>query len=101
MLNWDDPLAAALPAARHPAPPPAPFELDAEPSPRTTQASAHDTRAHVRPGRGLVANDALMTTAGAAPVVEAPCDRLPQALSETSRAAVARLVRRREVMGFS
>ncbi len=29
----------------------------------------HDTAGHVRPGRGVVANEALMATAGAAPVV--------------------------------
>jgi len=59
MLNWDDPLAAATPGTTPSRVPPA-----AEPALR-----AHDTAAHVRPGRGVVSNAALMATAGDAPVV--------------------------------
>ena len=39
------------------------------PPPAEPLVRAHDTSAHVRPGRGVVANDALMATAGDAPVV--------------------------------
>ncbi|WP_295428832.1 ribonucleotide-diphosphate reductase subunit beta [uncultured Thiodictyon sp.] len=76
MLNWDDPLAATPPAARRPPPPaahavgPAPLGGSARPAPAATRWSAHDTSAHARPGRGLVANETLMTTAGSAPVVD-------------------------------
>ncbi len=85
MLNWDDPLAA-LPTDRRPAPPPSAFDRAAAARPERTGtvsrlttpttvpeaplAYPHDTRSHVRPGQGLVANAALMTTAGAAPVVD-------------------------------
>jgi ribonucleoside-diphosphate reductase beta chain len=76
MLNWDDPLAALPNSREEPRMPPAgeapklspvvahPF---AEPQ---AQIQAHDTADHVRPGSGVVANDALMATAGAAPVVD-------------------------------
>ena len=80
MLNWDDPLSAARPpragsAARRLRPR---TRHDADDAPQGTgsafrvgrSASPHDTRPHVRPGQGLVANAALMTTAGAAPVVD-------------------------------
>jgi ribonucleoside-diphosphate reductase beta chain len=67
MLNWDDPLALTRPAARTPtsgAPRPTPSQ------PAPTRWGAHDTSAHVRPGRGMVENATLMTTAGSAPVVD-------------------------------
>ncbi len=74
MLNWDDPLAT--PSA--PKAPPAAMEVPKQASPQPVarpdqpagRLSAHDTSVHVRPGLGLVANDTLMATAGAAPVVD-------------------------------
>ncbi len=74
MLNWDDPLAT--PSA--PKAPPAAMEVPNQASPQPVarpdrsagRLSAHDTSVHVRPGLGLVANDTLMATAGAAPVVD-------------------------------
>jgi ribonucleoside-diphosphate reductase beta chain len=81
MLNWDDPLSAAPPAASRWAPPPAPFDDEAPSgrgkttpgassiSPSVNQANALDPWSPIRPGHGLVTNEALMTTAGAAPVV--------------------------------
>jgi ribonucleoside-diphosphate reductase beta chain len=87
MLNWDDPLAALVkPAAQGPAqtsgqtmPPPAPVVFDEPAEPRKRNAAGelmdpiairpHDTAGHVRPGQGVVGNEALMATAGAAPVV--------------------------------
>jgi ribonucleoside-diphosphate reductase beta chain len=93
MLNWDDPFAAlpkpaagrTTPAGGQTMPPPAPAlfdEPDETPRRETAESRAalwqvqgrggarpHDTAGHVRPGRGLVGNEALMATAGAAPVV--------------------------------
>ena len=78
MLNWDDPLAAASPSATGPValePSRALLAdtLDAEPepgrSPRHQPMRPHQTGAHARPGQGLMENDVLMASAGAAPVV--------------------------------
>ena len=89
MLDWDDPLAVAKPTTRQAPSPAAP--VDNEPAvPRSqgisagpislpafamasqaaTRWSPHDTRAHVRPGQGVVANETLMTTAGKPPMVD-------------------------------
>ncbi|MEA3276356.1 MAG: ribonucleotide-diphosphate reductase subunit beta [Pseudomonadota bacterium] len=85
MLNWDDPLATGHPQAE--AEPKMPLaaetapeiEPESEPDERPWFAQdipvqpalqAHDTAVHVRPGQGVVANDVLMATAGAAPVVD-------------------------------
>ncbi|QEY33503.1 ribonucleotide-diphosphate reductase subunit beta [Synechococcus sp. RSCCF101] len=65
MLNWDDPLSGATATA------PSPAEAPAE-SPREAPRAATATITldpPVRPGDGVVSNDALMATAGAAPVV--------------------------------
>ncbi len=77
MLNWDDPLAAlpasGLKAPPRPAPIGAPLEGEVqlvESEPPALELSAHDTSVQIRPGRRLVANEALMATAGAAPVVD-------------------------------
>ena len=99
MLNWDDPLSAAKPQATATAgpkmpppcaqPDPKPMAPPAgeedswfHPEPQAVQTitdgtldptpvlRAHDTTAHVRPGRGVVANASLMATAGGAPVVD-------------------------------
>ena len=74
MLNWDDPLAAALPAStgRAPAPRFFPSEDERETAPRRQPAEAAPAptaRPPVRPGQGIVDNPALMATAGAAPSV--------------------------------
>ncbi len=76
MLNWDDPLAALSNKGEEPKMPPtgaapvsAPFDSYPVEEPQV-QLQAHDTAAHVRPGVGVVANDTLMATAGAAPVVD-------------------------------
>jgi ribonucleoside-diphosphate reductase beta chain len=86
MLNWDDPLATVRPdpEAEPTAPrywreggdhwlttthasPPTPTEArDARP----TTPQARHSAGQVRPGRGIVSNDALMATAGNAPVVD-------------------------------
>ncbi|WP_295459003.1 ribonucleotide-diphosphate reductase subunit beta [uncultured Thiodictyon sp.] len=71
MLNWDDPLAVTRPAAHSGST----ASLSGAPQPTQshqtpTRWSAHDTSAHVRPGRGVVENETLMTTAGSAPVVD-------------------------------
>ncbi len=75
MLNWDDPLATPAPNAK--AKPQAKLsDKDAhwfqqEAAPRLQRAiRAHDTGEQVRPGRGVVANEVLMATAGGAPVVD-------------------------------
>ena len=75
MLNWDDPLATAAPKPRN-----APPRVDGAAAdqddhdfalPATIgRLQAHATDGHVRPGQGVVANEALMSTAGAAPVVD-------------------------------
>jgi len=52
MLNWTIRLPPPRREARR-------GSAQAEPALR-----AHDTAAHVRPGRGVVSNDALMATAG-------------------------------------
>jgi ribonucleoside-diphosphate reductase beta chain len=76
MLNWDDPLAALSNKCDEPKmPPPGSVpELaaaDTHPIPGSrAELPAHDTMRHVRPGSGVVGNDALMSTAGAAPVVD-------------------------------
>ena len=89
MLNWDDPLAAVHPGATRQAPrvpdsdPRDPVLIEGsvahwgpadEPKVANhiepTRLQAHDTRAHVRPGLGVVGNESLMVTAGAAPVVD-------------------------------
>ena len=76
MLNWDDPLAALSSKREEPKMPPPNAIPEAAPigslpvaDPRA-DLQAHDTATHVRPGSGVVANDALMATAGAAPVVD-------------------------------
>ncbi len=67
MLNWDDPLAVAPPAPRNGTAAP---QFGADRPQAGTRRSAHDTSTHVRPGRGVVANETLMSTAGSAPVVD-------------------------------
>ncbi len=86
MLNWDDPLADLIPnkdaLAKMPSPSLAPATTNpiatsqgrkgfsyGPPSP-ATPLRPHDTASHARPGTGLVANEALMATAGSAPVVD-------------------------------
>ncbi|EGV27879.1 ribonucleotide reductase [Thiorhodococcus drewsii AZ1] len=73
MLNWDDPLSTSKPTAPQPAQSAQPRE--AQPATSTSavppRVRAQHTTGQVRPGQGLVANHALMTTAGAAPVVAA------------------------------
>ncbi|WP_295414003.1 ribonucleotide-diphosphate reductase subunit beta [uncultured Thiodictyon sp.] len=69
MLNWDDPLAVTRPAVRTASAVVQPARPTQSP-PAPTRWSAHDTSAHVRPGRGVVENETLMTTAGNAPVVD-------------------------------
>jgi ribonucleoside-diphosphate reductase beta chain len=66
MLNWDDPVATASPQPNA-LPEVQPHRELATPQPALR---AHDTARHVRPGKGVVANEALMVTAGAAPVVD-------------------------------
>ncbi len=75
MLNWDDPLAIPTPNAK--AKPQAKLSgedahwFQQESAPRLQSAiRAHDTGKHVRPGRGVVANEVLMASAGRAPVVD-------------------------------
>jgi len=79
MLNWDDPLATVKPRPRNAPARTAPpridgafadqqddnFELPAS----VDRLQARGTDGHVRPGQGVVANEVLMSTAGAAPVV--------------------------------
>lgn len=94
MLNWDDPLAAVGSSAkRQTASEPVPDhlidepDLELEPAPQAPLQSQQLQSAprQARPGQGLVSNDALMATAGAAPVVspdpfpaaKAPQDALP------------------------
>jgi ribonucleoside-diphosphate reductase beta chain len=95
MLNWDDPLAQINEQSQtEKAIPPAAagtagedgqggdWFSDSDPHHRAGAISAtalhpHDTAGHVRPGKGVVANEALMATAGSAPVVN-PNPRLPQ-----------------------
>ncbi|WP_295412861.1 hypothetical protein [uncultured Thiodictyon sp.] len=69
MLNWDDPLAVTRPAARTASAAVQPARPTQSP-PAPARWSAHDTSAHVRPGRGVVENATLMSTAGSAPVVD-------------------------------
>ena len=84
MLNWDDPLAAALPASARSTPPHrAPQSEDkgecAAPRRQPSEATPATTaRPPVRPGQGIVDNPALMATAGAAPSVN-PNPFAPQA----------------------
>ncbi len=97
MLNWDDPLATALPCATAKAPRISALHFAPEESAETRdtgasgamesdwapglapQRGAHAPSAPIRPGHGLVANEALMATAGAAPVVNPnPFDAEPE-----------------------
>ena len=95
MLNWDDPLAAALPAASTKGATRAALVplLDEALEQMTGGGTATSDPAcglgpfgghrgastQVRPGQGLVANETLMTTAGAAPVVNPnPFDAEPE-----------------------
>jgi ribonucleoside-diphosphate reductase beta chain len=68
MLNWDDPLAVAKPQSKA-APKVHAMPARRPPSPQPA-VRAHDTSSHVRPGKGVVENQALMATAGTAPVVD-------------------------------
>ncbi|EXJ14050.1 ribonucleotide-diphosphate reductase subunit beta [Imhoffiella purpurea] len=71
MLNWDDPLAAAKHTASKPVSG-EPFENASSRSTGLAAATAprpQEAGSQIRPGRGLVANQTLMATAGAAPVV--------------------------------
>ena len=56
MLNWDDPLAKFN-------------EPEAKAQAANALNPAHNTGAHPHAGDGIVTNDALMSTAGAAPSV--------------------------------
>ncbi len=73
MLNWDDPLAQALPTHR---PPPPADTAAGDEQPLAERAALAEpawpapAAAPVRPGDGLVDNDTLMQTAGSAPVVD-------------------------------
>jgi ribonucleoside-diphosphate reductase beta chain len=105
MLNWDDPLAALVkpvargttPAGGHTMPPPAPALFEApgaceqpaegQAGPGQIAIRPHDTARHVRPGRGVVANEALMATAGAAPMVSPHPQQAP--LQHAGEAAMA------------
>ena len=73
MLNWDDPLASLTPHARPAArtAPPADRPFDGAPAEDHDFALSRENESAraVRPGDGLVGNDALMRTAGSAPVV--------------------------------
>jgi ribonucleoside-diphosphate reductase beta chain len=87
MLNWDDPLALSRPSSASKAPPADTARFVVEESPESAQPmdvaeedtdwmrpsimepGAHEASAQARPGQGLVANEALMATAGAEPVV--------------------------------
>ncbi|WP_295878662.1 ribonucleotide-diphosphate reductase subunit beta [uncultured Thiohalocapsa sp.] len=87
MLNWDDPLANVTTRPRT-APRPLPageaafgdsaadaagdddFELGSAAERQTETAPETPTAPAARPGHGLLGNDALMRTAGAAPVVD-------------------------------
>ncbi len=91
MLNWDDPIASLTPRSQPAARTAPPVETDFDAAP----ASADDfplpsdpkpARA-VRPGDGIVGNDALMRTAGSAPVVDP--NPLPQQRSLLDDAADA------------
>jgi ribonucleoside-diphosphate reductase beta chain len=74
MLNWDDPLATTSPTPNHP------VSLNPEPAVHSGRLSPavvprrefmpHTPQPNPRPGRGLVDNEALMKTAGAAPSVD-------------------------------
>jgi ribonucleoside-diphosphate reductase beta chain len=81
MLNWDDPLATAKANPQHAARRMQPAGIDdarlddddfdlPDAASGAPQLRPHDTAAHVRPGQGVVANAVLMSTAGAAPVVD-------------------------------
>jgi ribonucleoside-diphosphate reductase beta chain len=81
MLNWDDPLATAKANPQHAARRMQPAGIDdarlddddfdlPDAASGAPQRRPHDTAAHVRPGQGVVANAVLMSTAGAAPVVD-------------------------------
>ncbi len=73
MLNWDDPLANLNTRPRNDAPRHASFGdepfLAADGEDDFALTEEQQPSPAVRPGGGLVANDALMRTAGAAPVV--------------------------------
>ena len=98
MLSWDDPIASARPISQSRAdgtPPPQPQpEPDAAIAdaaacerPDDTTLSAADTSDHVRPGHGVVSNEALMATAGSAPVVDPnPTPRQPALIDDEAPA---------------
>jgi len=103
MLNWDDPLTPLTPKDRH-TPPPSFDEPEASAAHPTAETrdddfelseaarrwQAHDTSAHVRPGHGVVRNETLMATAGAAPVVDPnPLPVQPGLLDDEGRAPAA------------
>ncbi len=73
MLNWDDPLSSTSTGADTRSANMPPLAGDST-EPGAAQSApalrAHETAAHVRPGHGVVANDTLMATAGAAPTVD-------------------------------
>ena len=79
MLNWDDPLAPLTPKNHRTPPPPSAGRDEAEAGDALDDGfiaaaepkrwHGHDTARHVRPGQGVVDNETLMATAGAAPVV--------------------------------
>ncbi len=99
MLNWDDPLANT--GARAPRPAqrdtnPAAFspaegtddDFDLAPE---QPATARTEPPSVRPGDGIVGNEALMRTAGAAPVVDPnPLPAQPSLLDETQAQPMSR-----------
>jgi ribonucleoside-diphosphate reductase beta chain len=67
MLNWDDPLQTTA-DARKPQPPTAAVAMQADDE-FAPALKAHDIGVHPHAGDGLVANEVLMATAGAAPSV--------------------------------
>jgi len=76
MLNWDDPLAALSSKREETKTPPPGATPGSAPlafppvGNQSAGSQAHAIADPARPGRGLLANDILMTTAGAAPVVD-------------------------------
>ena len=67
MLNWDDPLQTTA-DARKPQPPTAAVAMQADDE-FAPALKAHDIGVHPHAGDGLLANEVLMATAGAAPSV--------------------------------
>ena len=85
MLNWDDPLDTGANKAQPEEPNmPPPEAASFESAGDTAQArlQAHDTSDHIRPGQGVVNNEVLMATAGAAPSVN-PDPTTVNAVAET------------------